>query len=88
MSVSLSFISIPNYIDYVPTPVQIAQHFEGPVFYLGFMNHRADSLLLCISFCLKKYFVFSLIYTSSEASSCFVCLAFALFVLPRNFAAC
>lgn len=71
MSVSLSFISIPNYIDYVSTPVQIAQHFEGPAFYLGFVNHRADSLLLCISFRVKEYFVSSLIYTSSEASSLF-----------------
>lgn len=88
-SVSLPFISIPNYIDYISSnPVQIAQYFEGPAFYLGFMNYRADPLLLCISFHVKEYFMFSLIYTSSEASACSICLALALFVLPRNSASC
>lgn len=89
MSVPLPFISIPNYVDYVSIPVQIAHYFVGPAFYPGFMNHRTGSLLLCISFRVKEYFMFSLIYTSSEGSSLFfVCLAFSLFVMPRNFAAC
>lgn len=60
MSVSLSSISIPNYIDYTSVPFQFARCFVGPAFSLGFMNRRADSLLLCVPIHVKEYFIFTL----------------------------
>lgn len=54
--------SVSLTIDYVSIPVQIAQYFEGPAFYLGFMNHRADSLLLCISFHVRVFHVLFNLY--------------------------
>lgn len=54
--------SVPLTIDYVSIPVPIAQYFEGPAFYLGLMNHRANSLLLCISFYVRVFCVLFNLY--------------------------
>ena len=67
---------------------QFAQCLVGPAFSLEFMNCRAASLLLCIPFHVKEYFIF----TSCQQwrirpifSACGkVCFGFAV---PRNFAA-
>lgn len=88
MSVSLSSISIPNYIDYTSIAFQFAQRFVGPAFSVQFVNCLADSLLLCIPFRVKEHFIF---IPAVKNQACFVCLSmglleFALFAVPRNFA--